>query len=456
MKVFVQKKLFTKIALWAILTSFFTQVCYGHSVQPKPLYHSDEVYRSLNKQIPVLGEGVLAKIGQEELSQSQFKEWLFNRVTDTNRVQMFINAQILIQEAKKRNLYPKSDQIQNVIERHFKRRVAVNGPFHKSGFIPEESLYLQVKQNVMRGLAAASLLSQTPPPERELKGFYREHYGLFGKKYRIQQIFIPHALETLQEGHEDYAVTLDTWQKKEIERMHNLHEVLLKDPGAFMRLAALNCSDFDLAYQNGYTGPFFEGEYGGEYERGVPLLKEGQISKPLISDRSIHIVKVEQVKDGVPYLREIKRLYRPYQLKSMKKDPGRSKIEALRKLIQNQPDGNELFQREAKETMKQVIKAFSIATPEGWVNYWDMVFRGQLEHLKKGEMSPVIESSAGFHLIKILEMKESDFENVKKDVLLDVCLNKVKIDYHKVLSKIASKSVVKVNHASYMKSSIKK
>lgn len=149
----------------------------------------------------------------------------------------------------------------------------------------------------------------------------------------------------------------------------------------------------------------------------VPNLKPGELSAVLRSPSGFHIVKVLNQRGGdvlrfepVKQTRARHILIRPDQLVS--ETEARHKLESVRRRLLNGEDFVELARLYSQDG------SASKGGDLGWLYQGDTVpeFEKTMDALKIGELSPVIRSPFGFHLIEVMDRRTQDVSHERRRV----------------------------------------
>ena len=197
--------------------------------------------------------------------------------------------------------------------------------------------------------------------------------------------------------------------------------------GADFAATAVSVSSGQTALEGGDLGWRKAGQLPTLLVEIVHDLQTGQITDPIRAAGGFHIVKlIDQRGDGrhvitQTHARHI--LLQPDELMSVTEV--RLRLEQLRERI----IGGEDFAALARSHSKDKLSA-SKGGDLGWVNPGDLVprFEEAMNNLRPGEISPVVESRFGFHIIEVLDRRDYDSTDEFKRNQARELIRKRKID----------------------------
>ena len=172
-------------------------------------------------------------------------------------------------------------------------------------------------------------------------------------------------------------------------------------------------------------------------------LTAGQITEPLRGAGGFQIVQVEEVRQ--PQAQQATQ-YRAQDILIRTSDlvgveAARQKIEALRARIA----GGEDFGKVAKEASEDTLTK-NAGGDMGWflVDQWGGAVATQIQKLADGELSPVFQSDAGFHLLKrtatrVQDMTEANRRNKAREIIGN---RKSEEEYDRFLRQLRSEAFV--------------
>ncbi|MEY2632444.1 MAG: hypothetical protein RIR00_1098 [Pseudomonadota bacterium] len=195
---------------------------------------------------------------------------------------------------------------------------------------------------------------------------------------------------------------------------------------SFAQLAA-SASDAPDALQGGDLGWRTLDRMPGLFGEVLGSAKSGDVLGPLRSSNGYHIVKLVAKRGGaaVPAVEQTHArhiLVRVDELVSEKE--ARRKLEALRERLVNGENFAELAR------LFSVDGSASKGGELGWLYPGDTVpdFERAMDALKPMEISPVVQSPFGFHLIQVLERRKQDVSQERQRQMAKQALRERKID----------------------------
>lgn len=183
----------------------------------------------------------------------------------------------------------------------------------------------------------------------------------------------------------------------------------IEDGTDFAQLAAAESAG-SQALSGGDLGWRAGGELPSIFADVVPDMQTGQVSEPLRSASGYHLVKLIEKRGADKALIEQTRarhiLVQPNP--NFSDDQARAQAEALRKRLLNGEDFASLAQ-EFSDDKGSSMKGGEL----GWVSPGQTVstFETAMNALKPGEISQVIKSRFGYHIIEVEERRQQDVTN---------------------------------------------
>ncbi|MCX8655574.1 peptidylprolyl isomerase SurA [Gilliamella sp. B2840] len=185
----------------------------------------------------------------------------------------------------------------------------------------------------------------------------------------------------------------------------------------FAKLATTYSND-DLALKGGNMGWNKLNELPTIFEERLVRAQKGSIIGPIRSGVGLHILKVDDTRKEAPKKYTIEEMNaRHILIKTnvlVTDQIARQKLNDIRKSIIN---GTMSFEAAAKANSEDPGSAENGGNL-GWnrPEVYDSGFRNALVHLKKGEISQPVKSSFGWHLIQLIDTKQTDGTNaIKQD-----------------------------------------
>ncbi|NJD05002.1 MAG: molecular chaperone SurA [Methylococcaceae bacterium] len=177
--------------------------------------------------------------------------------------------------------------------------------------------------------------------------------------------------------------------------------------GLDFKEAALGASDDEQALKGGDLGWRKKSQIPSLFAEYADSMKEGEIEGPIRSSSGFHIIKLLGVRGGENHsitktrVRHI--LIRPNEVIS--DDDAREKIQALKRRIEGGEDFTSLA-RGHSDDKSSAIKGGEM----GWVQPGALVppFEAAMNKLAVNELSEPVQTQFGWHLIQVLERKQSD------------------------------------------------
>lgn len=267
------------------------------------------------------------------------------------------------------------------------------------------------------------------PTSKEVEAFYAAHKDS-----------IPNEPEKVQIQHILIAVKPGTAAQAAAQTKMRTVLAQLRAKKKFADLAAKYSQDPGSAARGGDLGWFGRGAMVPQFEQVAFSLKPGQVSDPFLSPFGFHIIKLLEKKDDQVHAAHIL-----IQVKPGDADIAKAKKTAagLRARI---VDG--------KEDFGQVAKTYSDDTDSKAkggdlglvpVDAFPPQVKDELAVLKEGDISDVIETETGYHVIKLLKRepaKEATFDSVK-DQLTDYLKNKkMQDEYNSWMKDLKSKHFI--------------
>jgi len=187
-------------------------------------------------------------------------------------------------------------------------------------------------------------------------------------------------------------------------------------------------SDAPDALQGGDLGYRPIGRLPGLYAEAAEQLQVGGVSALLRSSAGFHIIKLLDKKGGnapPPPLRQTRARHILIKVNEIvSENEARRKMEVLRERLVNGQDFAELarlFSQDGSATRGGDL---------GWTNAGDMVpqFERAMDALKINELSEVVQTEFGMHLIQVLERREKDMTEESKRLQARQALRDRKLD----------------------------
>ena len=223
----------------------------------------------------------------------------------------------------------------------------------------------------------------------------RKAWGDAGTRYHLAHILIP-----VPDGASPKQVQA---ARRKAERIHSR---LLE--GADFAATAMAESAARTALEGGDLGWRRLDQLPESFAEAARRLKPGEISDPFQGPGGFHIIKLLEIKgEQAPrivrqtHVRHI--LIKPNPL--LPPEEARHRAEQIRQRILNGEDFADLARAHSEDTLS-AAKGGDL----GWVNPGQMVpaFEEAMDRLKPGEVSPVVRSPFGLHIIQVRGRREKD------------------------------------------------
>lgn len=210
----------------------------------------------------------------------------------------------------------------------------------------------------------------------------------------------------------------------------------------FAELAAA-FSDAPDALQGGNLGWRPLDRLPALYAEAASRLKPGEISPVLRSSAGFHVVKMAGKRGGTvsASIQQTRARHILIRVNEVVSEPeARHKIDSLRERLVNGADFAELARQYSQDGSS--AKGGDL----GWVNPGDTVpeFEQAMNALKDGELSPVVMSPFGMHLIQVIERRQRDVSEERQRATARQALRERKLDeaYQEFLRQLRSRVYV--------------
>ena len=224
------------------------------------------------------GKGALTS---DEAAQSELKRMALENI---------IIRELLYQESVKQKISVAASSIDREIEQ-LKGKFTTNGQYVES-LQRIDMTELLMREQVARGLATTILIDRlggkaVTATEEEVKKYYERHLNDFTRQ---PQVRISHILVAIDSEWPKY-------NKKEAGEKLSILRKRVMGGENFASLAAAN-SDCQSKTKGGDIGWFAPGQLTPEMEKGVALLKIGEVSEIIEDKFGLHLIKVAERKDA--------------------------------------------------------------------------------------------------------------------------------------------------------------
>ena len=225
------------------------------------------------------------------------------------------------------------------------------------------------------------------------------------------------------------------------EKADRLTEDLKK--GLDFKQASVTSSDSPQALTGGELGWRKLSEIPSLFAEFVPTMQKGDIQGSIRSSSGFHIIKLIDTKNGTPqhvlktHVRHI--LIKPNEL--INNEEARKKLESIKARIQAGDDFGDLA-RGNSDDKGSAVKGGDL----GFVSPGALVpeFESAMNSLQVNQLSEPVQSQFGWHLIQVLERKESDDadEILKKQAQDEIFKRKVEEETELWLKRIRDEAYV--------------
>lgn len=197
----------------------------------------------------------------------------------------------------------------------------------------------------------------------------------------------------------------------------------LKEGADFAQVAAKESDDPASREKGGDLGYIQRGDRVPEFERAAFVLKVGEISGPVRSQYGYHIIqvldkkvkasgegkKVRHILISTQYNKVKERLLKPTIEESARK-----KMEEILEKLRGGADFAELAKSESDDAITRKDGGFVRNYNK---NRYGPEFDAAVKKLNEKEISGIVETQQGFHIIKLERMIKTDYDSVKGKIL---------------------------------------
>ena len=251
----------------------------------------------------------------------------------------------------------------------------------------------------------------------EIKAYYQDHRNEYDVKERRRA---RHILLKISEGADEDKIEEI---RKKAKKIHDR----IKKGEDFAKLAKENSEDAGSAKNGGELGFFGRGMMVKPFEKAVFSMKEGEVSKPVLTRFGWHIIKLEKIEpDRVKPLTEVKNSIatrlKAQKAKNMIWDRAN---DAYEKIIQL---GSLSVYAEQHEIELETTELFSQKKPPAVIG-GDPELLKTLFALNSGELSSLLQIHQGILIAEVLEKKAPylpPLEEVKEQAKKDYVREKAK------------------------------
>lgn len=211
-----------------------------------------------------------------------------------------------------------------------------------------------------------------------------------------------------------------------------IHKQILA--GKSFATLAISHSQDKYALKGGLIGWRAAGQLPDLFVGALENLKPGGVSPVLKSSNGYHILKLNDKRGTSQAIFRVTQTHARHILlkrqNSVSDDYLRQRLRQLRSRIANGEDFGKVA-RAHSDDVASAVKDGDL----GWITPGTMVpsFEKAMNRLKPGELSPIVESPYGFHLIQVLGRREKDMgkEKLRADAMRELHLRKAE-EYYQI------------------------
>ena len=433
-----------KAVLFAVLIN--SGLLYGHAVQPKPIYYPDAEYSERGEKIPVIPKNRIAILHGSFIGRDDYVNWLVERADSDYLFQQYAAGIIIKQQAGKLGLKPNKKEVAAIVMRkvdEIVNREKARADFYKYLSMANMTMgayrdrqRLKCVSEVEKYYVPALIVYRTGAiPESEIQKKFCERCGIYGKKYKLSQLYFQINPVMLRRQDKKYDVSLAEAKEKAGNELKSILEKI-KDGESFEEMARLYSDDGTTKYSGGYTGKYEYGSLGAEFDGLVKKLGESQAGGIVESKEGFHIVKVVKKENDSAWVSHILKAVNPFSVVDTASwDRDRSELLKKIELINGRIQKGEDFKKLSSEYSDDFRKAYGEFGTKDLDNNWDRVFGDKLNNLKKSDIA-VLETGMGIHLVKVEKILVTDLSRVREEIKKEVAYDMVEKDYDGFIRKI--------------------
>jgi peptidyl-prolyl cis-trans isomerase SurA len=327
-----------------------------------------------------------------------------------------IENYVMLAQAKKESIFVKDAEIDEILD----QRIAEM----RSQFPTEEQFAAQLKAEgttvaqlkakhrndvksmlTVQRLIDRNLRSQvTPPTTKELEAFFASHRdSIPGEPEKVD---LSHILIAPKPG-----------QKSKTDAQARVQQVLnqLKLKKPFAEVAKKYSDDTGSKGNGGDLGWFGRNQMVPEFEQAAFALKPGQVSGVIVTQFGFHIIKLLEKKGDQIHAAHILIMVAPSTADMAKAK--RTATALHERVIVGQENINKLAKTYSDDPEAKNTDGKLMGIP---VEGFPAEIKGELAILKEGEVSDVIETPTGFHIVKLEKRypaKTPTLESVKDQLV---------------------------------------
>jgi len=429
---------YKSLILTTIHLIFTVYTAYAHPIMQKPLYNPDREYEKAGRQKPKIPNWAIAMIDNKYIGRSDYINWLVDRAGKEELFEQFITDILIEQKARQLGIRANRKEIQRMVEEKTVSEMekARSSPYYKtmikmSAVSENEFLNLQkvkIRKEVEKYYIPSLIIYHTREiPESSIRKKFVEKYGKDGRKYLLKCIFVSAGEKLLKKGEPGYDNSIAEMEREAKDELGR-GAVELKQGRSFEETAQKYSDDEETKYNGGYLGEFIKGKFGGEFDQAVQALAIGETSRVLKSRRGFHIVKVINKTGDRIEISHIQHSVNWFSVPDLdfragEREKAREKIDRIFSRIKAGED----FYKIAEEESDNPEKSYRDGFLEGWSNNWDIMSGSSLTGLQKGDTSSIIETDRGFQIVRIEDLKATEYSNrikesLKKEIAYDTAV----------------------------------
>lgn len=301
---------------------------------------------------------------------------------------------ILLVKAKSDSVQVSQEEIESALKNEIeqlKTQAGSEGEFQKQlsqAGLTEKDLRdkyrKEIRNYLLRQRVVASLSQKISVSYNEVVAFYNTYKDS-----------IPPKPERVNISHIMLISTLSSESKAKARQKAEEVLALAKKGGDFAELAKRYSEDPGSAKNGGDLGYFEKGTMVPPFERAAFVLNPGQVSDIVETDFGYHIIKVEEKTDKGVKARHILIMLKPSEEDMLKTV---QKLNTIRQKALSGEDFSKLVQ-EYSEDNKTVSQGGLL----GWFDFDELPpnFKPFVKKLEPGEISSVVQSNIGYHIIRL-------------------------------------------------------
>lgn len=207
----------------------------------------------------------------------------FETAMKSNMLEQMVQSKIILNYAEKNDIKPNAEQLKKFNENLDKvlKDKTKKETFEKSGLTSEALKKYGEQAAILTGFNEY-VTKKSEPTEKELKEYYEKN------KEKVDASHI--LLSTTDEKGQPMTEEKKAEVKKQADELYNK----LKNGADFAKLAKEKSADPGSAQNGGNLGEFGKGKMVKEFDEAVFSLKEGEISKPVLTQFGYHIIKLNK------------------------------------------------------------------------------------------------------------------------------------------------------------------